>query len=109
MDKKSLVKMTEIEEFLYKLITYDEQDLLMFDTNSVNTIYGYAEALVRWEKDNFNPGSWYSTDGELMLKYKDQLIAQFKLPIMNREDGEKHAEEMRKIMNVYTKDTRFFN
>lgn len=110
MDKESMVKMEEVETFLDGLIEdYQERGQLHLDEDCVNVTYGYASAIVNWEKDGRNPGSWFSTDNELFLKYKEQLQEKFKLPIMTREEGERHEEEMKKIMSIYRHKTGLWN
>lgn len=110
MDKESLEKMEEVETFLDDLIEdYQECGQLHFDEDCVSVMYGYAAALINWEKDGNNPGSWFSTDNELFLKYREQLQEKFRLPIMTREDGEAHEEEMKKLLTVYRHKTGLWN
>lgn len=51
MDKESLEKMEEVETFLDNLIEdYQECRQLHFDEDCVSVMYGYAAALINWEK-----------------------------------------------------------
>ena len=109
MDKQSLQKMDEVETFLEKTVSLDEERTLHMDPDSVNAMYAYSSALVRGAKDKFIGGSWSSTDNELFLKYRIELILEFDLLILTKEEGERRERELKKIMHVYKTDTSFFN
>jgi len=88
MDRKSLDKMSEIEEFLDSILDWKERGALHFDMENVTAMHAYASALAHWEENDFNSDSFMSTDNELLLVYSDALVERFGLPILNKEDGE---------------------
>lgn len=61
----------------------------------------YAEALTKWEEDNKNPNSFFSTEDPGMLHFRLELTERFGLPVLDREEGMIHEKRMRERMRIY--------
>jgi len=105
MNRKTLEKMSEIEEFLDRIVTgYEDKGALHFELTNVEAMYAYASSLVRWEKEGFNHNDFFSTDNKLLLRYAKELWDRFRLSVLDRKGGEDQEQALKELMPVFRKD-----